>query len=172
MKYASGKSENVSLHRLKPVIESKENAVKRATALLRASKVVVNNDNDEIDNDKLFENDDEIEAETGIVDPELPNHEKFARKMPYTSKYGRKIKFADQNQEILIPNMAEVYPYHAEVTLSNVNNTLIFSTSTFTLHNRMIHSAIITFTLCSTVHHLIHDCLLTIIHVHHCHIIS
>ena len=103
IKYASGKAENVSIHRLKPVIESWENVIKRVKDLHKAAKLVINDDDDKINDKESLEDNAETEADTNALDHDLSNHEKFAHKIPYSSRYGRRIKFAEQNHEILIP---------------------------------------------------------------------
>ena len=98
IRYASGKTENVSLHRLKPVIQEDGNIVKqnrRETELQEAAKTIVQDDDL---NEDFVEEDEEQEIipdePPKNVNEELPNHVKFEKKIPYKSRYGRKVRFA------------------------------------------------------------------------------
>ena len=98
IRYASGKTENVSLHRLKPVIQEDGNIVKqirRETELQEAAKTIVHDDDLNVD---FVEEDEEqeiiLDEPPKNVNEELPNHVKFEKKIPYKSRYGRKVRFA------------------------------------------------------------------------------
>ena len=126
IEYPSGKTENVSLNRLKPVIENSlcANATRRRRIQLQMScQAPVNEDiDDNIATDPDPVSPDNLEANNSIVnqqvgieneeisDNELPNHIKFARRLPFTTRSGRQITFAESNSIQIVPKRGKSRP--------------------------------------------------------------
>jgi len=95
--FTSGKTENVSIHRLKPVIENRMTGAKldsrKIQLSIRANSLPQHPEME----DQLLQS----EAETNVIpednsqpqNEDLPNHIKFANQQPFKTRYGRRVTF-------------------------------------------------------------------------------
>jgi len=108
VRYPSGKCDTVSINRLKPFYSTatvhdtrgrRENLVKRLKAETEENLP------DPVDSDDSAPSSKD-EDET----PALPNHQKFANRIPFQTRSGRMVKFAATNQVRLIPQEGQSRP--------------------------------------------------------------
>ena len=110
----SGRRDTVSIDRLKPFF-GKEQAdlsiASRKKSLLERSKTLVNETDDQLDDKtdaELWDTETDDDPITHI--DQLPNHEKFARKIPFTTRSGRKVTFSNTNHVKLISRYGRSLP--------------------------------------------------------------
>ena len=102
IRYLDGSKDTVTIKRLKPFIERKlpsvvQNPIKIATFYDDPPEPPPVLDDDHVEDD--------VADPHEIVDEQirnLPNHVKFERKIPFTTRSGRQVKFSDKNQILFI----------------------------------------------------------------------
>ena len=80
LRYSSGKTENVSLHRLKPVIEVQKTDSDRKEDLIKRTPLVARENDSTNDLPNLPKEETNADSSDNIP---LANHEKFAKRIPY-----------------------------------------------------------------------------------------
>ena len=118
----SGKTDTVSLNRLKPFVQNcLQKHDYRNPSEIKIPKLIVQPQEDDAEIQIDSEPDDDLpEQDSSTSDDNdnsdngdnnvKSNHEKFAQRIPYQSRYGRTIRFAEKNDVKLIPRYGRSLP--------------------------------------------------------------